>query len=140
MKHCFFATSASIALLTLLAGLGQAQSQLQSNLFRPTYDRTTETTIKGTVRELKANLDVPMGEKLTVETDGKAIVVHIGKALGVATRVAAGDSVEITGSLVSVRGTAVLLARQIKTKDGALITLRNDRGYILSRPVVSPSL
>jgi hypothetical protein len=139
MKHFLF-TASSIALLTLLAGLGQAQSQLQSNPFRPSYDRTTETTIKGIVQELKANLSAPLGEKLTVESDGKAIVVHVGKAVGIANRVSVGDSIDITGSLVNVRGTALLLARQIKTSDGTRITLRNDRGYLLSSPVVSSSL
>jgi hypothetical protein len=139
MKRWFLATSTSIALITSIAGPGRAQSQLQSNPSRPVYDRSTETTIKATVQELKADLSAPMGEKLTVESDGKAIVIQVGNAVGIANRVSVGDSVEITGSLLSVRGTALLLARQIKTSNGTLITLRSDRGYIFSGPVVSPS-
>ena len=139
MKRFLFIPSFSVALLALLAGLGQAQSQsqLHSNSLGPSYDQTTETTIKGTVQGLNADLKAPIGEKLTIESEGKTIVAHVGKAVGIANRVSVGDSIEITGSLVSLRGTVLLLAREIKTSDGTLITLRNDRGYILSAPVVS---
>ncbi len=109
---------ATIALV-MPSALGQAQ---------PQYDAATETTLKGTVDEMK--LDPPTGgkpiaylvvkkgeEKTQVFLCPKSFLDEMGVTF------APGDSVEVTGSKVKQNGADLILAREV-IKSGDSLTLR----------------
>jgi hypothetical protein len=70
------------------------------------------------------------GTRLFVKTETVMIEVHVGPADYIASQqfsLAAGDSVEVTGSWVKMLDQDVLLAREIK-KEGKTLVLRNPQG------------
>jgi hypothetical protein len=102
----------------------------------PKYDRATETTLKGTVGELK--LVPPTGAKalayLVTKTgpdkDKDAVQVFLCPKsfldeLGIAFK--ADESIQITGSKVKQDGTDLILAREI-VKGGETLTFRFEDG------------
>ena len=102
----------------------------------PKYDRATETTLKGTVEELK--LVPPSGTKpiayLLTKTgpdkDKDTIEVFLCPKsfldeLGIAFK--ADDSIQITGSKVKQDGADLILAREV-VKSGETLTFRFQDG------------
>jgi hypothetical protein len=99
----------------------------------PSFDTRTEARVTGTV-EAVTNVAAPDewccgaggGTHLTVKTATESIDVHLGPTVWLRERginLAVGDTVEIVGSRVTMRGAHVLLAREI-TKDATTWTLR----------------
>lgn len=102
----------------------------------PKYDRATETTLKGTVAELK--LVPPSGAKplaylLTktgADQDKDTVRVFLCPKsfldeLGVAFK--ADESIQITGSKVKQDGADLILAREV-VKNGETLTFRFENG------------
>jgi hypothetical protein len=104
----------------------------------PVYDTRTETRVTGTVEAVK-NLAGPDGDcccgagggtHVTVKTATESIEAHLGPAVWLREQginLAAGDTVEILGLRVTMRGVPVLLAREVK-KGETTWTLRAGQG------------
>ena len=97
------------------------------------YDRANELTVRGTVVEVRdlGRDTAPRGTYLILRTEAGTLRVHLGprERTGKARpSLAAGDPVEIVGSLVRHDNALILLARQIRKGDTVLI-FRNDRGF-----------
>ena len=104
----------------------------------PMYDAQAETRVTGTVEAVN-NVTGPDGASccgagggthVTLKTATESIEVHFGPAVWLreqGVNLAAGDTVEILGSRVMMRGAAVLLAREI-TKGGTTWKLRPGAG------------
>lgn len=97
------------------------------------YDRANELTVRGTVVEVRdlGRDAAPRGTYLILRTEAGTLRVHLGPRarLGKARpSLAAGDPVEVVGSLVRRDNTQILLARQVRKGD-TVLTFRNDRGF-----------
>jgi hypothetical protein len=71
-----------------------------------------------------------MGTHLTVKTPDGAQEVMLGPSQFIASKhfsFAKGDSVEVTGSKVTIRGSEYVIAREV-VKDGKTLTLRDKAG------------
>jgi hypothetical protein len=99
----------------------------------PKYNPATETTIKGTVQEIKTfacKLGGASGYHLEVKTEKGVVEVHVaaGKYLtDYDFQFAVGDEVEVTGSTVQMDGKDAFLARIIK-KGQTTYTFRDKAG------------
>jgi hypothetical protein len=74
------------------------------------------------------------GEHLTLLTRAGELDVNLGPARAQSAGelgLRAGDSIEVTGCVISYRGRPVLLARQVK-RGNQVLTLRTQRGYPIS--------
>jgi hypothetical protein len=101
------------------------------------YNPQTVTTVKGPVEKLE---DLPsMGggggqgmqyRGVTLKTDQGSLMVHLGPGWFLDEKkfaVKVGDSVEATGSKVTLNNQPALIAREVKV-NGATLTLRDDQG------------
>lgn len=105
----------------------------------PYYDPATETTVKGTVEEVKQHEMMMgwMGTHLALKSGNETFDVHLGPSgflQDEGVSFARGDEIEVIGSKVKMGETNALLARQIKQRDKTL-TLRDEQG----RPLWSQS-
>ena len=106
-------------------GRGQGAGQM--------YNPATETTIQGTVEEVKqipGPRGGPGGTHLTVKTDRETLDVHLGPTTFLEKQnftFAKGDQIEVMGSKVKIEGADALIAREVK-KGGKTLTLRNAQG------------
>ena len=114
------------AVFALLAASALAQAP-------PKYDRSTETTVKGTVEELK--LVPPSGgkpvayllEKTGPDKDKDTVQIFLCPKkflddIGVAFK--ADDAIQVTGSKVKQDGADLILAREIVVKSGDTLIFR----------------
>jgi DNA/RNA endonuclease YhcR with UshA esterase domain len=95
------------------------------------YDPATETTLKGTVEAVAQPTHGRMeGTHLTVKIGDQTREIMLGPTKFIASKgfsFAEGDSVEVTGSKVTMGGTAYIIAREV-IKDGKTLTLRDKSG------------
>ena len=101
------------------------------------YDAQTATRVTGTVEAVKnvgpddsCCCGAGGGTHLTVKTATESIEVHLGPAVWLreqGVNLAAGDTVEILGSRVTMRGVPALLAHEVK-KGETTWTLRAGQG------------
>ncbi len=96
------------------------------------YNPATETTLKGTVEEVKtiAGRRGWQGVHLTLKTEDKTLNVHLGPEAFLKEKgfsLAKGDQVEIVGSTITLKGGEALIAREVK-KGGETLVLRNAQG------------
>ncbi|HEX6905995.1 MAG TPA: hypothetical protein VF154_05245 [Terriglobales bacterium] len=96
------------------------------------YDPSTETTVKGTVEEVKqvSGRHGWNGTHLMLKTEAGQMDVHAGPSSYIAAQgftFAQGDKVEVLGSKVKLGGGEALIAREIKQGDKTLV-LRNAQG------------
>lgn len=100
------------------------------------YDPKTVETIKGKV----VNVDTvtPMkgmgyGVHVTIETDKETVSVHLGPGWYIEnqdTRIEPKDTVEVTGSRITLEGKPVIIAAEVKKGDEVL-KLRDEKGFPL---------
>lgn len=123
----------SLALLSLLAlpfvyaqqGPGRSQ---RTRMYNP----ATETTVKGTVEEVKTITGHRgwNGTHLMLKTEDKSIEVHLGPEAYLKKKgfsFAKGDQIEVTGSKAEFGGSEVIVAREVK-KGSETLVLRNEQG------------
>ncbi len=127
------ATQAFLALIAVLLFAVSAASAPKQNVETVKYDVATETTLKGTVEEIK-EFDCPVsgtvGTHLELRTSDGLVEVHLAPAaflkdFGIVIN--QGDKVEVIGSKVQLNGTATILARQVTSNSG-IYTFRNPQG------------
>jgi DNA/RNA endonuclease YhcR with UshA esterase domain len=99
---------------------------------RRRYDPKTEITVKGTVEDVQqyTGRHGMTGVHLILKTDSSTLDVHVGPSAYISQQhfsFAKGDSIEVVGSKITLRGTETLLAREI-TKDGKTLVLRDAQG------------
>ncbi len=97
------------------------------------YNPNTETTVKGTVEEVKIIAGPwggPGGTHLNLKADSGSFDVHLGPSRFLAEKkfkFAKGDQVEVTGSKVTYQGHDAIIAREVKM-GGKVLTLRDAQG------------
>jgi hypothetical protein len=94
------------------------------------YDPKTEVTFTGTVESINRIADMPgRGIHLTVKTGNETSDVHLGPAAFIEGKMTfkKGDTVEITGSKVTMMGKNAVIAREVRKGDQVL-TLRDENG------------
>jgi hypothetical protein len=104
----------------------------------PTYDTKAETTLQGTVDEVKAVSGMISGRSmqgthLMLTTGAETIEVHLGPSWFLKENkieIAKGDTVEIIGSRKKIGEADALLAREIH-KNQTVWTLRDANGLPL---------
>ncbi len=115
-----------VLLVTATALWGQKSASLG-----PKYNLANETTIKGTVEDLKVVPGAMEGIHLVVKTDTETLLVHVAPEKFLKemdSQFAKGDQVEVVGSKIKAEdGTDELLARQI-VKSGNQLLLRDKKG------------
>jgi hypothetical protein len=117
------------------------------------YNPQTVTTVTGQVEKWEDLPSMGMGagqgmkfRGITLKTDQGSLMVHLGPAWYLDEKkfaVQAGDTVEATGSKVTLNNQPALIAREV-TVQGATLKLRDDQGLPLWRgrgrgPGVGPS-
>jgi hypothetical protein len=106
----------------------------------PMYDAQTETRVMGTVEAVKnvsgsddaCCCEAGGGTHVTLKTATESIEAHLGPTVWLREQginLTAGDTIEILGSRVTMRGGPVLLAREIK-KGETTWTLRAGAGQV----------
>jgi hypothetical protein len=122
-----------VAAVPLLLGMAVvvAASQSPSRPRARVYDPASETKITGTVESVNENTRGPMrGIHLIVKVGDESRTVRLGPSDFLTAKgfsFAKGDSVEVTGSKVSVAGAESIIAREV-IKDGKTLTLRDKSG------------
>jgi hypothetical protein len=131
------AVLASALLSVSFAGAQQQQAAVaQANA---TYDASRETTLVGKVLSYTTESSVPpIGAHVTIQTAYGPVDVHIGSAKLLEQNhftLAAGDSVRITGEVISIGQSSTFAARIIENGTQS-VTVRNSKGQILQMPAV----
>jgi hypothetical protein len=99
------------------------------------YDPKTEVTLTGTVESIDraGYANIPrMGVHLILKTGNETTEVHLGPAAFVDRKMTfkKDDTVQITGSKVTMMGRMVVIAREVK-KGGEVLKLRDENGVPL---------
>src|SRR6516225_8886122 len=125
-------TTTAVAVL-LVAAVSVLSASAQSGQRGPMmrhYDPKTEVTFTGTVESINRIADMPgRGIHLTVKTGNETSDVHLGPAAFIEGKMTfkKGDTVEITGSKVTMMGKNAVIAREVRKGDQVL-TLRDENG------------
>jgi len=126
------------ALLSIsFAGAQQQQSAVaQANM---TYDASRETTLVGKVLSYTTESTIPpIGAHVSIQTASGIVDVHIGSAKLLEQKrftLSTGDSVRITGEVISVGESSTFAARIIENGMQS-VTVRNAKGQVLQMPAV----
>ncbi len=121
-----------IAALTISAAVVLAQPPASAGQGMPRYDKTTETTLAGTVEEVQSHQGRGggTGTHLLLKTETGTIDVHVGPTnwlAGQKYEFATGDRLEVLGSKVTIDGVDGFIAREIKKGDVKMV-LRDAAG------------
>jgi len=118
---------------------GAQQQQMPAAQANVTYDVGRETTLVGKVISYTAESSVPpIGAHVSIQTSYGPVDVHIGSAKLLEQKqftLAAGDSVRITGEVVSFGQSSTFAARIIENGTQS-VTVRNNKGQVLQMPAV----
>jgi hypothetical protein len=131
--------TAVMSLLTVTAFAAQEKSVRGSGgwgmggAYQRMYNPATVETVTGKVTAVERA--VPMkgmgsGIHLQLKTDKETIPVHLGPAWYIQRldeEIRQGDTIEVTGSRVTVAGKPAIIAAEVKKGD-ALLTLRDNSG------------
>lgn len=126
------------ALLAISFAGAQQQSSAapQTNTF---YDLGRETVLQGKVLSYTAESAVPpIGAHVSIQTVYGPVDVHVGSAKLLEHNgftLAAGDSVRITGEVISFGQSSTFAARIIENGTQS-VTVRNTKGQVLQMPAV----
>jgi DNA/RNA endonuclease YhcR with UshA esterase domain len=123
--------TAGLALIGLLV-LPVAYAQRGSGQRARVYNPANETTVKGTVEEVKTLTGRRgwSGTHLKLKTEDKTFDVHLGPSSFLKEKgfsFAKGDRIEVTGATAEFGGSEALIAREVK-KSGKILALRDAQG------------
>ncbi|MGD0214603.1 MAG: hypothetical protein ABSB87_15355 [Terriglobales bacterium] len=119
----------------LISSIPLVQAQTTKSAAPSRYDATEELTVMGTVSSVLANAGPGMitGSHLLLATSSGQVDASLGmfglRGYG-AVSVAAGQQIEATGVMKTIKEKPVLLVRTVKV-DGEVYTLRNEHGVLL---------
>jgi len=122
-------------LLAVASVLSVAAQSAQRGRMMHNYDPKTELTFTGTVQRVDraGYAKMPgMGVHLILKTGNETTEVHLGPAAFVERKMTfkKDDTVQITGSKVTMMGRTVVIAREVKKGDEVL-KLRDENGVPL---------
>src|SRR5271155_5357243 len=107
-----------LAAFLLCAGvLAASAAPAQQSKWLPKYDKATEVTTSGTIQAIERTQDrstVP-GTYVTLQTVPLTFSVHMGMWSAARMPFHVGDQVQVTGSLITVGGKQILLARTVSS-------------------------
>lgn len=126
MKGKIFTIAVSVLFMSPVLAYGQGTGNARN------YDPGTETTVRGTVEQVKqvSGRHGWNGTHLVLKTEAGPLEVHAGPSSylsGQGFSFAQGDGVEVLGSKVKTGDSEALIAREIK-KEGKTLVLRNAQG------------
>jgi hypothetical protein len=132
--------SAVIAGVLLSASFAGAQQQQAATAqANATYEASRETTLTGKVLSYSTESSVPpVGAHVSIQTVYGPVDVHVGSAKLLEQNhftLTVGDSVRITGEVISV-GQSQTFAARIIENGTQTITVRNTKGQVLQMPGV----
>jgi hypothetical protein len=135
-----FAGLCALALLSLISLLPPVQAQTSAVGTRTagpfSYDVTQEVTLNGTVSSVltKPSPGMIMGSHLLLATPSGPVDASLGmfglRGKG-AVSVAAGQQIEVTGVMKTLKNKQVFLVRTVKA-GGQVYTIRNEHGFPVS--------
>ena len=135
----FFGSAVLAGALLSVSFAGAQQQQAAVAQANATYDASRETTLVGKVLSYTTESSVPpIGAHVTIQTAYGPVDVHIGSAKLLEQNhftLAAGDSVRITGEVISIGQSNTFAARIIENGTQS-VTVRNSKGQILQMPAV----
>ncbi len=123
-------------ILFLISSLRPIQAQTPVRLASARYDLADEVTLSATVSSVisRASHGMTVGSHLLLATPNGIVDASLGR-FGLrgagAVSVSAGEHVEVTGVMRTIRGRSVFLARSVKA-NGHTYSVRNDHGVLLS--------
>ncbi|MBZ5633321.1 MAG: hypothetical protein LAO55_09350 [Acidobacteriia bacterium] len=130
MRVRIMSVSLAAGALLLSAVLASAQGPHARNNTRM-YDPATETNLKGTIEGVtQQTRGQMMGTHITIKTADETREVMLGPAYfitGKGFAFAKGDSIEVTGSKITMAAMEFVIAREV-VKDGKTLTLRDKTG------------
>jgi hypothetical protein len=138
IRMCLGIAAFAGALLAVsFAGAQQQSSAVsQTNGF---YDLSRETVLQGKVLSFTAESAVPpIGAHVSIQTVYGPVDVHVGSAKLLehdGFTLATGDSVRITGEVISYGQSSTFAARIIENGTQS-VTVRNTKGQVLQMPAV----
>lgn len=109
-----------------------AQQQRAPALRMGRYDKSAEVVASGTIASIQTSksASLPRGAYIALHTAALTLNVHMGLFSPSSIPFAVGDQVQVTGSLISMNGTQILLARQVQSSSQTL-TVRSSNGFVL---------
>jgi hypothetical protein len=129
-----FAGLCALAVLSLISYLTPVQAQTSAIAAGPFgYDASKEVTLNGTVSTVLMGPSAGMipGSHLVLATLSGPVDASLGifglRGKGAVT-VAAGQQIEVTGVMSTIKGKQVFLVRTVKL-GGAVYTIRNEHGF-----------
>jgi len=107
----------------------------------PQYDKATEVTTSGTIRAIERQQDLSTvpGTYVTLQTVPLSLSVHMGMWNAAKMPFHVGDQVQVTGSLITVGGKQMLLARTVSSASQT-ITVRTTGGQPLRPSALASNL
>jgi hypothetical protein len=131
-----FAVLCGLALLSVILSLPQAAAGETRTEGPLSYDITKEVTLSATVSSVltKAAPGMMMGSHLLLSTVSGPVDANLGafplQGKG-ALRIAAGQEIEVTGVMKTIKDKQVFLTRTVKV-GGEVYNIRNEHGFPLS--------
>jgi len=128
------------AIVFLISSVPPVQAQTAASAVRSeapfNYDVTNQVTLTGTVSSVlaKAAAGMIVGSHLLLATPSGPVDASLGRfgLLGAgAVSVAAGQKIEATGVMKTIKDKRVFLVRTVKA-GGVVYTIRNEHGVLLS--------
>ncbi len=139
LTRIFFLGNAVFVLVLLSASFADAQQPTAVAEANSSYDVSRETTVTGKVLSYIAESSAPpIGAHVSIQTLYGPVDVHIGSAKLLEQKgfnLAAGDSIRITGEVISYGQTPTFAARIIENGTQS-VTVRNTKGQVLQMPAV----
>jgi hypothetical protein len=116
----------------ILAAMTMSLAQNPNIVTHRPYNRLTELVLRGSINQLERNpKNTPLlGTYLILATPNGKVPVHLGFFRLTDGRLAIGDTVTVIGTLASVNGKNLVLAR-IVNKGSEMIAVRNENGIAL---------
>ncbi len=141
-KRVYLGSAAFAGALLFAPFSGAQQNQTPASQTYSTYEASRESVLTGKVLSYTANSAVPpLGAHVTIQTVYGTVDVHLGSAKllehnGFTLNV--GDSVQITGEVMTFGQTTTFAARIVEDGDQS-VTVRDTKGrLILMSPVHVP--
>lgn len=123
-------------MLFLISSMRPVQAQTPTRVAPVRYDVADEVTVSGTVSTVlsRATAGMMPGSHLLLTTPNGTVDASLGR-FGLhgtgAVSVSAGEQVEATGVMRTIRGRSVFLVRSVKS-NGEIYYVRNQHGVVLS--------
>ncbi|HWF39703.1 MAG TPA: hypothetical protein VG322_14360 [Candidatus Acidoferrales bacterium] len=112
--------------------LQQAAQQHAPALRMGRYDKSAEVVASGTIASIQSSKSatLPRGAYIALRSGALTLNVHMGLFSPPSIPFPVGEQVQVTGSLISMNGTQLLLARQVQSASHTL-TVRSSNGFVL---------